>query len=107
MQLSDGEILDPPLSKSHPWHSEREAPQFTWSKHARVFPLETHLGGYLPVVEILKAWVIEKGFTGWVSMETFDRRLREVGSRPEDGAFRGIVSWRRIQLQIFSMISKI
>lgn len=106
VQLSDGELFDPPFSNSHPWHLEGEAPQFTWSKHARVFPLETHLGGYLPVTEIVRAWIIEKGFKGWVSMETFDRRLRESKSRLEDAAFRGILSWRKIQLELGPMIPK-
>lgn len=100
VQLSDGEKFDPPFSKDHPWYLEGEAPQFTWSKHARPFPLEKHLGGYMPVSECVKAWVIEKGFKGWVSLETFDRRMRERESRPEDAAARGIRSWRNVQLEL-------
>lgn len=100
VQLSDGEKFDPPFSKTHPWYLDGEAPQFTWSKHARPFPLETHLGGYMPVSECVKAWMVEKGFKGWVSLETFDRRMREKDTRPEDAAARGIRSWRNVQLEL-------
>lgn len=100
VQLSDGEKFDPPFSDKHPWYLEGEAPEFTWSKHARPFPLEMHLGGYMPVSECVKAWLVEMGFTGWVSLETFDRRMRESGSRVEVAASRGVQSWRKIQLQL-------
>ncbi|KAF7585445.1 hypothetical protein BBP40_010893 [Aspergillus hancockii] len=54
VQLSDAERFDPPFPKSHPWYLEGEAPQFTWSRHARPFPLEADLGGYLPLSEVLQ-----------------------------------------------------
>lgn len=107
VQLSDGERFDPPFSKAHPSYLEGEAPQFTWSKHARPFPLETHLGGYMPVPEIVRAWVLEKGFKGWVSMEIFDRRMREKECRPETAALRGIESWRKIQAELDISASKL
>jgi len=88
VQLSDGERFDPLYSKAHPWYLEGEAPEFTWSKHARPFPLETDLGGYMPVAEMVQAFVVEKGFKGWVSMETFDRRMREKEFEVEEGAIR-------------------
>lgn len=100
IQLSDGERFDPPFSKNHPWYLEGEAPQFTWSKHARPFSLETHLGGYMPVSAVAWAWIIEMGFGGWVSLETFDRRMRDERSRPEDAAARGMEAWRRVQKEI-------
>ncbi|CAI7581195.1 unnamed protein product [Penicillium pancosmium] len=97
VQLSDGEKFDPPFSKAHPRYTEGEAHQFTWSKYARPFPGETDLGGYMPVNEIVRAWIVEKGYKGWVSMETFDRRMRDENSRPEVAATRGVESWERIQ----------
>lgn len=100
VQLSDGEKFDPPFSKEHPWYLEGEAHQFTWSKHGRPFPGETNLGGYMPVNEIVRAWIIEKGYTGWVSMETFDRRMRDANSKPELAAIRGVESWKRIQKEL-------
>ncbi|EAW10308.1 uncharacterized protein ACLA_047770 [Aspergillus clavatus NRRL 1] len=64
VQFSDSERFDPPFSRTHPWYVEGEAPEFTWSKHARPFPFETELGGYMPVAEVAKAWILEKGFRG-------------------------------------------
>ncbi|RAL03218.1 sugar phosphate isomerase/epimerase family protein [Aspergillus ibericus CBS 121593] len=107
IQLSDGELFDPPYSKTHPWHLEGEAPQFTWSKHARPFPLETELGGYLPVLEIVNAWVIGKGYTGWISMEVFDRRMRSPSFKPEEAGKRARESWRKLQEGLHSGSPKI
>lgn len=100
IQLSDAELFSPPFSSSHPWYLEGEAAEFTWSKHARPFPLETEYGGYLPVVEIVKAWVLDKGFKGWVSMETFDRRMRDEKVRTEDCAERAKNSWMRLEVAL-------
>ncbi|CAD0054703.1 unnamed protein product [Aureobasidium pullulans] len=90
------QLLDPPLSTSHPWYLEGEAAEFTWSKHARPFPLEADKGGYLPIVEILKAWVVDKGFTGWISFESFDRRMTEESYDPKVAAVRARRSWEKI-----------
>ncbi|KAJ5679446.1 3-dehydroshikimate dehydratase [Penicillium macrosclerotiorum] len=100
VQLSDGERFDPPFSKKHAWYLEGEAPQFTWSKHARPFPYEAHLGAYMPVAEVARAWIVQKGYKGWVSMEIFDRRMRSKDSRLEQAASRGIESWRRLQNEL-------
>ncbi|KAL3481431.1 xylose isomerase-like protein [Aspergillus californicus] len=97
VQLSDAERFDPPFSKTHPWYLDGEAPEFTWSKHARPFPLETEMGGYTPVTDVVQAWIVETGFQGWVSMEIFDRRMRDEAYRPEVAAERGWTSWVRIQ----------
>lgn len=97
VQLSDGELFDPPFSKTHPWYVEGEAPEFTWSKHARPFPLESEMGGYMPVAETTQAWLVEKGFKGWVSLEIFDRRMRDESFKPEIAAARGQKSWEKLQ----------
>ncbi|PYH94400.1 4-hydroxyphenylpyruvate dioxygenase [Aspergillus ellipticus CBS 707.79] len=97
VQLSDGERFDPPFSSMHPWYQEGEAPQFTWSKHARPFPFEAEFGGYLPILDIVRAWVVAKGYTGWVSMEVFDRRMRSEEFQPEEAGRRARESWRRLQ----------
>lgn len=107
VQLSDGERFDPPFSKSHPWYLEDEAPQFTWSKHARPFPLEKGLGGYMPVSEITRAWISDKGFNGWVSLETFDRRMRDERFKIETAARRGVESWRKVQAEMGPVESKL
>lgn len=98
VQLSDGERFDPPFSEAHPWYADGEAPEFTWSKHARPFPLETEYGGYLPVPEAIRAWLVEKKFTGWVTFESFDRRMRDASFVPETGAARARDSWNKLQM---------
>lgn len=96
VQLSDGERFDPPFSASHPWYVEGEAPEFSWSKHGRPFPLETALGGYMPVPEVVRAWVLETGFQGWISMEVFDRQMRSREFEPDTAAIRARESWRKV-----------
>jgi sugar phosphate isomerase/epimerase len=98
VQLSDGERLDPPYSVAHPWALPGEAKEFTWSKHARPFPFEREFGGYLPIGEIARAWIVEMGFHGWVSMEIFDRRLRDGKVSVETAARRGVESWKKVQV---------
>ncbi|KAL2818627.1 xylose isomerase-like protein [Aspergillus granulosus] len=107
VQLSDAERFEPPFSKSHPWYVEGEAPEFTWSKHARPYPLETDLGGYMPVTEVLQAWLIEKGFSGWVSMEIFDRRMRDETYKLETAAARGWKSWEKLQSDLTGATARI
>jgi sugar phosphate isomerase/epimerase len=97
IQLSDAERFDPPFSDTHPWYTEGEAAEFTWSKYARPFPLETQYGGYLPVVEMVRAWILEKGFRGWVSIETFDRRMRDKKVEVEECAERAERSMEMLQ----------
>ncbi|KAJ5183608.1 AP endonuclease family 2 [Penicillium capsulatum] len=100
VQLSDGEKFEPPFSVAHPWYQAGEAPQFTWSKHARPFPYESHFGAYLPVAEIAKACIVDKKYTGWVSLEIFDRRMRQGDVQPETAALRGMESWKRLNADI-------
>ncbi|KAL4900842.1 hypothetical protein BDW74DRAFT_188058 [Aspergillus multicolor] len=100
VQLSDAERFDPPFSRDHPWFVEGEAPEFTWSKHARPFPLEAEFGGYTPVVDVVRAWVVESGFGGWVSMEIFDRRMRDEKYGIETAARRAWKSWEKVQAEV-------
>jgi sugar phosphate isomerase/epimerase len=103
LQLSDGERFDPPFTEDHPWFVEGEAPQFTWSKHARPFPFEHDHGAYLPITEISEAWILAIGFEGWVSMEIFDRGMRDRSSQPETAAMRGIESWKTLRKELESV----
>jgi sugar phosphate isomerase/epimerase len=54
----------------------------------------------LPIGEIARAWIVEMGFKGWVSMEVFDRRLRDGSVSVETAARRGIESWRKVQAEM-------
>lgn len=100
VQLSDAERFDPPFSKDHPWYVEGEAPQYTWSKHGRPFPFEHDLGAYLPMTEIVQAWIVDTGFKGWVSLEIFDRGMKNKDSQPEIAASRGMQSWKTLNKKL-------
>lgn len=107
IQLSDGEKFDPPFSKKHPWYLEGEAPQFTWSRHARPFPYEAEFGAYMPVADVARAWIVEKGYSGWVSMEIFDRRMRDESCRVEHSAMRCMKSWKMLNNELDAATAKI
>jgi 4-hydroxyphenylpyruvate dioxygenase len=77
VQLSDAEKLSVPLAPGHPLCVEGQPCRMTWSRAARLFPCEKHLGGYLPVLEIAHAIVNRLGYRGWISMEIFSRHLSE------------------------------
>lgn len=94
VQLSDAEKMDPAVSheqlrqlgQHYAWH---------WSGVGRV-PLDTELGAYLPMLEIVKTWLIDLGWTGWVSMEIFHRTMVDEARGPEYWASKGATSWRRL-----------
>ncbi len=96
IQLSDGERLDPPYGESHPWYDPGLAVGHVWSNEARPFPLEKEYGAYMPVQAIAEAFLVDKGFSGWVSLETFDRRMREEKNGPVQNARRASKAWRHL-----------
>lgn len=100
LQLSDGELMDPPYSAEHPWYDPTLEPGHVWSNEARPFPLETELGAYMPVHDIARAFLVDLGYTGWVSLETFDRRMRVEEQGPVQNARRAVKSWEALCGQI-------
>jgi sugar phosphate isomerase/epimerase len=46
---------------------------------------------------MVRAWVLGKGFRGWVSIETFDRRMRDKNVEVEECAERAERSMERLQ----------
>lgn len=96
LQLSDGECMNPTYSESHPWYDTSLEPGHVWSNEARPFPLEKEYGAYMPIEVITRAFIVDIGFTGWVSLETFDRRMREKSMGPTQNARRAASSWRRL-----------
>ncbi|KAL4899572.1 hypothetical protein BDW74DRAFT_163429 [Aspergillus multicolor] len=96
IQLVDGERLSAPLDEKHPFYVAGQPARMNWSRNARLFPCEEDRGGYLPVLEIAKAF-FDIGFEGWVSLELFSRtcndpRLETVAEH----ARRGMDSWRKV-----------
>lgn len=96
VQFSHGERFAPPLSHAHRFYQADFPPALTWSRHMRVFPLEAELGAYLPVAEIARSWLVDKGWKGVVSMEIFDWRMRDQTRRAMDNARRGQQSWQKL-----------
>lgn len=95
VQLSDAEKLSSPLMAGNPLHVEGQPRRMTWSRAARLFPCEEHLGGYLPVLDVAHAIVNELGYRGWISMETFSRHLWESNSNiPKSYAKRAALSYK-------------
>jgi sugar phosphate isomerase/epimerase len=100
VQFSDGERYSPPLSPEHRFYDASFPSALTWSRNTRPFPLETEYGGYMPVTEVAKAWLVEKEWKGYVSFEVFDWRMRKEENGPEDNARRGIESWKRLVAEL-------
>ncbi|KAL4775065.1 xylose isomerase-like protein [Aspergillus nidulans var. acristatus] len=96
IQLVDGERLSAPLDEKHPFHVEGQPARMNWSRNARLFPCEEERGGYLPVLEIARAF-FEIGFEGWVSLELFSRTCNDPDVKTVgEHARRGMDSWRRV-----------
>jgi len=102
IQISDGEPMDPPYSEKHPWYDATLEPGHVWSNEARPFPLETNHGAYMPVLKITQAMVVDKSFTGWISLETFDRRMRDEQNGPTENAQRGMSAWQNLRKRLSS-----
>ena len=97
LQASDGERLETPLVEGHPFHVEGQPARMSWSRNARLFLYEHDKGGYLPVVEVLRVFIKELGFEGWVSMELFSRTMSDADSSvPRDHAQRGAAAWKKL-----------
>lgn len=101
LQLSDGEPMpNRPYSKDHPWYDASLEPGHVWSNEARPFPLEKAYGAYMPVEQITKAFLQDLGYKGWVSLETFDRRMRKEQEVPAKNAKRAAESWVLLKRQL-------
>lgn len=88
VQLGDAQKMDPVHFKRP---ADETIPELLpWSRKHRLYPLEKHLGAYMPVHLTLAA-VIATGYAGPLSLEVFTASLHDSGSAvPEDHAKRGI-----------------
>ncbi|OQU99826.1 hypothetical protein CLAIMM_05404 [Cladophialophora immunda] len=100
LQLSDAEKLKQPLNASHEAYKAEWAhwdATMHWCVWGRLFPYETEYGAYFPLEDILRLWLVEKGWKGWVSMEIFHRDEDKESVGPEVLAERGYKSWLKIK----------
>lgn len=103
VQFSDGERYSPPLAPGHRFYDPTFPSALTWSRNTRPFPLEEELGAYMPVVQVAHAWLVQKGWKGYVSLEVFDWRMRDEARRPVDNAARGMNSWKKLTTAVATM----
>ncbi|PBP15564.1 3-dehydroshikimate dehydratase [Diplocarpon rosae] len=101
IQVVDAERLREPMSERHAFHVEGQKPRMSWSRNCRLFLCEEERGGYLPVLDVLRAICNERekgglGYRGWISMELFNRTLLEEREDvPREHAERAMRSWMR------------
>lgn len=97
IQLSDAEKLSPPILPGHPAYNEQKDGPHSWCTYGRLFPMESEKGAYLPIEDISRAWLVDSGWTGWVSMEIFHRTMELESADPEHWARRGRDSWKKLK----------
>ncbi|KIX94578.1 uncharacterized protein Z520_09624 [Fonsecaea multimorphosa CBS 102226] len=100
LQLSDAERLEQPLGPGHQAYKAEWAhwdATMHWCVWGRLFPYETEYGAYFPLDDILRLWLVEMGWKGWVSMEMFHRDEDKESVGPELLAERGYQSWQKIK----------
>lgn len=97
VQLSDGERLAAPLVEGHPFHTDGQPARMNWGRNARLFLYEQDRGGYLPVLDVAKAFMQRLGYSGWISMEMFSRTMFDPSpDTPRSHAERGFQSWQKL-----------
>lgn len=96
IQLSDAEKLSPPLLPGHPAYDEDKDGPHAWCSYGRLFPLEVEEKAYFPMQDICRAWLVQSGWSGWVSMEIFHRKMKDEAAGPELWAERGRKSWEAL-----------
>ena len=78
MQLSDRERRVPPMLAGHLDIRPDLHIMHSYGLSSRVFLFEQERGGYLPLEELLKVWLDESKWSGWVSMEIFHREMKQA-----------------------------
>ena len=97
VQVVDAERLKQPLNKSHAFYEPAQPARMSWSRNCRLFYGEAQYGAYLPIRDIAVAIFHGLGFSGWVSLELFNRRMSESDANiPEELARRGAISWSKL-----------
>ncbi|KAF7855998.1 hypothetical protein EAF04_009954 [Stromatinia cepivora] len=97
IQVVDAERLVIPLLEGHEFYSEGMKALMSWSRNCRLFLGGQDRGGYLPVMDVVKAICNGLGYRGWVSFELFNRSLVEKGDHvPMEHAERAARSWEYV-----------
>jgi 4-hydroxyphenylpyruvate dioxygenase len=95
VEAVDGERLEQPLVPGHPFYNAEQPVRMSWSRNARLFPMEER--GYLPICEVLQA-ICDAGYQGHISLEFFSRTVNTTDPCvPLHHAQRAQVSWKRLE----------
>ncbi|MCJ1303853.1 hypothetical protein MMC08_006664 [Hypocenomyce scalaris] len=101
VQVVDAERMEMPLVVGHPWYVKEQPSRMSWSRNARLFAFEEDRGGYLPVVDVARAFIEGLEFKGWVSMELFSRTMADPDpSVPREHAIRAAESWKKLKNEL-------
>ncbi|TVY84444.1 3-dehydroshikimate dehydratase [Lachnellula suecica] len=101
IQVVDAEKMRDPLIQGHAFYAVDQPARMSWSRNARLFAFEEP--GYLPIMDVTRAFIEGLGYHGWVSMELFSRTMSEPGTEvPQEHARRAGASWRKIEQAIDS-----
>lgn len=96
VQIADAERLSQPLHPGHPFYVANQPSRLSWSRNCRLFLCESDRGGFLPVLNILKA-ILDLGFKGYLAYEIFSRSLADSDHlTPARHAERAKKSWQRL-----------
>jgi len=96
IQVVDGSRLEKPLVPGHEYYNEQQPARLSWSRNCRLFYGEQDRGGYLPIRQILQAY-LDLGYRGWLSHELFSYTLSNPDSAtPEAHARRAATAWTAI-----------
>ncbi|ESZ92489.1 hypothetical protein SBOR_7152 [Sclerotinia borealis F-4128] len=97
IQIADAERLAVPLVEGNEYYVEGQKARMSWSRNCRLFLGEQNRGGYLPVMDVVKAICDGLGYKGWVSFELFNRSLVAKGDHvPREHAERAMRSWKYV-----------
>ncbi|GAA5881093.1 hypothetical protein JCM8547_007994 [Rhodosporidiobolus lusitaniae] len=103
-QVADGRFMSPPMT---PPSDPSIPPIRPWSRSHRLFPLEKHLGAYLPVDRFSDA-VVATGYSGPWSLEVFNDSLSEEGKEvPHQHAKRGMNGLARAAKEAYGRAGKL
>ncbi|KAF2672734.1 xylose isomerase-like protein [Microthyrium microscopicum] len=96
VQLVDAARLKTPMGPGHEEYNPSQKARMSWSRGHRLFYGEQQLGGYLPVLDILKA-VLDLGYEGWISAELFNNLMSNPAPEvPQTLAKRAAISWQKL-----------
>ena len=93
VQIADAQLVDP-LTFLPPAPDSGTPRLMPWSRMHRLYPMEQHLGGYMPIDLVTRA-ILATGYQGPLTIEVFSKSLHEPDhSVPEEHAIRAVLGLR-------------